>query len=85
LPASDSIGYDAWVVKIDEFDQDVELADEVQFGTVAYDVPTALVVDSAKVYVVGTITDNNDVLSEFLLIHLLIFYLFFCLIFVCWG
>jgi len=60
------IGYDAWVVRINNLeDQEEDLVGSVQFGSAAYDVPTALVTSGVNVYVVGNIRDDGDVLSEF--------------------
>lgn len=65
--ALQTIGYDAWVVKITSFDIEDELDWSIQFGTVAYDTPTAIVAGASAVYVVGTISDDSEVLSEFVL------------------
>ncbi|CAM9564168.1 unnamed protein product, partial [Ascophyllum nodosum] len=58
----DSIGYDAWVIKLDE-----DLVEEwgIQFGTEAYDEPSKVVLDSDdNIYVVGTTTDASGILSD---------------------
>eukprot|EP00903_Cladosiphon_okamuranus_P009896 g9398.t1 len=59
----DAIGYDAWVVKINSLDIEDDLEWGIQFGTVAYDEPSALVVYEENVYVVGTVRDDSGVLS----------------------
>eukprot|EP00752_Nemacystus_decipiens_P014992 g13349.t1 len=59
----DAIGYDAWVVKINSLDIEDDLEWSLQFGTVAYDEPSAIVTDGSSVYVVGTVRDDSNVLS----------------------
>lgn len=59
----EDVGQDAWVVKISSFDIDDEPEWGIQFGTAAYDEPTAIVASGTNVYVVGTTRDLSSVLS----------------------
>lgn len=52
------------MVKINSLDIEDDLEWGVQFGTPAYDEPSALVVFGSRVYVVGTVSDDSNVLSE---------------------
>lgn len=65
------VGYDAWVLKISVDLEDLGTLTEddfdwgIQFGTVAYDTPQKIILDSDdNIYVIGTTADNSDVLSE---------------------
>lgn len=63
---TDAIGYDAWVLKIsaDLDPNDGEFMWNTQFGTAAYDIPNAMVIDSSgNVYVAGTTSDDSGILG----------------------
>lgn len=57
-------------MKINSLDIEDDLEWGIQFGTAAYDEPSAILASGTSVFVVGTIRDDSNVLSELVLCHL---------------